>query len=77
LGKIKSLGYNGKLIIRGEFSPRVSQKVLDNSMAVIGTISRVFGPVGSPFITVKPQKDRPITLDMVGRAVYVDEKSKK
>lgn len=76
LGQVRGLGYNGKLIVKGKFAPKLELEVVDNSMKVIGKIARVFGPVDSPYISIKPKKNHRPSLDVVGKAVYVKEKSK-
>ena len=75
LGKVRGLGYNGKLIVRGKFAPNLNLDVKDNTNKIIGKIARVFGPVDSPYISIKPPRDERPSLDMVGKAVYIDEKS--
>jgi RNA-binding protein len=76
LGQIKGLGYNGKLIVRGEFAPKLNTEVLDNKKRYIGKVSRIFGPVSSPYIAVKPPKDQRPTIDMIGNSAYVRENHK-
>jgi RNA-binding protein len=74
LGQVKGIGYHGKLIVKGKFAPELSTKVMDKSLKVIGTVSRVFGPVDSPYISVKPLKDRRPSIESAGIEVYVEEK---
>lgn len=76
LGKVKGLSYNGKLVVKGKFAPRLELEVLDKKMRVIGRVSRVFGPVDSPYISIKSQKNHRPSLDIVGSEVYVRDKSK-
>ena len=75
LGQVKGIGYHGKLIVKGKFAPKLSTKVMDKSLNVIGTVSRVFGSVDSPYITVKPEKGRRPSLELAGKEVYVIEKN--
>ena len=74
LGQIKSLGHDGKLVVKGEFAPKLESKVKDNSMKIIGTVKRVFGPVDSPYISIQPRKNSRPSLNMIGKEVYVKEK---
>jgi RNA-binding protein len=73
LGHIKGLGYNGKLIVKGDFAPRLNMEVLDKKRKVIGKISRVFGPVKSPYIAVNPPRGYNPSFDIVGNQVYVNK----
>lgn len=74
LGFIKGLGYDGKLVVKGEFAPRLELEVIDNSKKVIGIVGRVFGPVDSPYISVKSLKNLRPSMDMIGKDVYVRNK---
>ena len=76
LGHVKGLGYDGKLIVKGKFAPRISLKVIDNSKRVVGTVARVFGPVKSPYISIKPLKNQKPSLEMVGKELYVRDRTK-
>lgn len=76
LGQVKGIGYNGKLIVKGKFAPKLSTKVMNKSLEVIGTVTRFFGPVDSPYIAVKPLKNRRPSLDLTGKDVYVREKTR-
>lgn len=76
LGQIKGLGYNGKLIIRGKFAPKLKVDVMDNKKRFIGKVSRVFGPISSPYISVNPPKNQRPTIDLIGSSAYVSENHK-
>ncbi|MEE9152134.1 MAG: H/ACA RNA-protein complex protein Gar1 [Thermoplasmata archaeon] len=74
LGKVKGLGYNGRLIVKGKFAPKLELEVVDNTKKVLGKIARVFGPVDSPYILIKLPKNRRPSLNIVGKSVYVRER---
>jgi RNA-binding protein len=73
LGQIKGLGYDGKLLIKGNFAPRLNQDVMDDKRRTIGRISRVFGPVKSPYISVRPPRNQKPSFDIIGNPVYVNK----
>ena len=75
LGKVRGLGYNGKLLVKGRFAPRLELEVLDKKMRIIGKVSRVFGPVDSPYVSIKSPINHKPSLDMVGKEVYVRDRS--
>jgi len=74
LGQVRGLGYDGKLLVKCEFAPKLELEVLDNSMRVIGIVNRIFGPVESPYISLKPPKEFKPSLDVVGKSVYLKNK---
>lgn len=49
---------------------------MDNSMRILGTVKRVFGPIESPYISVKPPKNYRPSLDIVGKDVYIKDNPK-
>lgn len=71
LGTVKGLGYDGNILVKGEFTPKPSQKVMDKGKRTIGSVLRIFGPVNKPFITVRPPKNHKPSLDIIGKDVYV------
>lgn len=75
LGKVRGLGYNGKLIVKCKFAPRIESEVLDKKKTVVGKVARVFGPVNSPYISIKPPKNHRPSVDVIGKEVYVRDKS--
>jgi rRNA processing protein Gar1 len=70
------LGYDGKLVVSGEFAPKFGLDVMDNKKRSIGKVSRIFGPVKSPYIAVKPKKNQRPSLDIIGKSVYVRENNR-
>jgi len=45
--------HRDRLLLSAEEVPRLAEKVFDAKEREIGYVSNVFGPVSSPFITVK------------------------
>jgi rRNA processing protein Gar1 len=72
LGKVSTIAYNGNLIIRADFAPRVSSKVLNAKNEVLGHVARIFGPIDKPYVSVKPSK-KP-GLNMMNEEVYIASK---
>lgn len=71
LGEIQEVTFDGKLIVKGVFAPRVREKVTDNRQRLIGYVSRVFGPVAGPYITVAVTGEQSL-LSAIGKQVYVE-----
>lgn len=71
LGTVEEIAFDGKLIVRGAFAPRLRAKVVDNRKRTLGHVRRVFGPVDSPYISVEPAGGQSM-LAILGKQVYVE-----
>jgi RNA-binding protein len=49
--------------------PEIGAEVIDESLAEIGRIVDVFGPVERPYVAITPDDDRPIAT-LVGERLY-------
>jgi len=59
-----------KIIVKAERKPpKIGEKVVDEKLRTVGTVFDVFGPVSSPYISVKPLLKTPETL--VNKPLYV------
>ena len=72
LGVVQDISHDGKLIVKARFAPRKNTIVQDNLKVNMGRVSRVFGPVRSPYVSIQPVKDMK-TLAVLGKEVYVSE----
>jgi rRNA processing protein Gar1 len=45
-----------------ETPPKIGEKVVDEKLKQVGTVSDVFGPVSSPYISVKPSVGNPKSI---------------
>ena len=67
-GKLKRLGHvlhvssSRNLILKAESLPKINSEVVDENLKFVGTVFDVFGPVSSPYISVKPAKPEPRRL---------------
>jgi RNA-binding protein len=73
LGTVLHVSSHRNLIIRGEFFPKLNSTVLTKRLKKIGSIYDVFGPIKSPFLSVRPFKDVPLSslTELAGEKVYV------
>ncbi len=73
LGVILHISSHGYIILRAALFPKINSSVLTKRMKKIGKVHDVFGPVLSPYISVKPSKKMaPADLKkLVGETVYV------
>ena len=67
------------LVARGNQVPKIGQSVLDSSDKRIGNVSDIFGPVKSPYFTIKPASgvSRSDLEKLVGSDIYVGERHAK
>jgi rRNA processing protein Gar1 len=71
LGEVQEVGFDGRLIVRGHFTPNARETVFDNRKRVLGRTIRVFGPVSSPYVSVETSGEHSL-LSVVGRQVYIE-----
>jgi rRNA processing protein Gar1 len=73
LGVILHISSHGYIILRAALFPKINASVLTKRMKKIGNVHDVFGPVLSPYISVKPSKKiAPADLKkLVGEKVYI------
>ena len=75
LGKLlhKSL-MTGNLIVKAVTVPKIGEKVYDGEMRLIGFVYDVFGPVKSPYVSVKPRN--PNVLQRPVKSLFLADKAK-
>jgi len=45
------------MILKAESLPRIRDRVVDEKLKPVGTVFDIFGPVSSPYVSVKPEMD--------------------
>ncbi|MGZ4863495.1 MAG: H/ACA ribonucleoprotein complex subunit GAR1 [Halobacteriota archaeon] len=73
LGVILHISSHGYIILRAALFPKINSSVLTKRMERIGKVHDIFGPVLSPYISVKPSK-KMASADLkklIGEKVYV------
>lgn len=64
----------GNIIVKSSFEPKVGSKVFDGERK-IGMVFDVFGPVSSPYVSIKPAiKDRE---NIVNHVFFLREEEKR
>jgi len=73
LGTVLHKSSHGYIILKGEFFAKVDSAVVTKRMKRIGTVHDVFGPVTSPYISVKPSKNLTVAnlRELDGERVYI------
>jgi rRNA processing protein Gar1 len=72
LGVVQDISHDGKLIVKARFAPNVREIVRENLKGEVGRVSKVFGPVRSPYVAIEPRKEMK-TLAVLGKEVYVQQ----
>lgn len=54
LGKPSHISSQNHIIVRANFPPSIGSHVVTDSNSPIGKVIDVFGPVESPFVSIKP-----------------------
>ncbi|MCJ7463887.1 MAG: hypothetical protein MUO81_04005 [Thermoplasmata archaeon] len=72
LGVVQDISHDGKLIVKARFAPNLKELVRDNLKGEVGRVSKIFGPVRSPYVAIEPRKELK-TLAVLGKEVYVQQ----
>jgi rRNA processing protein Gar1 len=67
------VGSDKNLIIKAEKIPRIGDKAVNEHLKPVGTVFDIFGPVSSPYISVKTEVKEP--HDLVGKVLYASPQS--
>jgi RNA-binding protein len=54
LGRVLHVSQSRNIIIKIEKAPKIGETVVDENLKPIGKILDVFGPISSPYASVKP-----------------------
>jgi RNA-binding protein len=73
-GIVKGTNPRGEVIVRSSGHERVEvrDRMVDKKRRQIGIVKRVFGPVRSPYIAIRPKKGVD-ARDLIGAEVYIHE----
>ena len=69
LGKVLHLSSNNNLILKTKQTVKPNQNVFDKQTHNIGKIIDVFGPVKTPYLSIKPLTSN--AKKYVGKALYI------
>jgi len=69
LGKVLHLSSSRKLILRTKVKVKIGTEALGVKRNPIGTIFDIFGPVGNPYVSIKPSITDPDRY--IGRIFYI------
>ncbi|MEM3403999.1 MAG: Gar1/Naf1 family protein [Nitrososphaeria archaeon] len=70
LGKVLHQAKSGNLILKTDIFLKPSVPVYDASNRKVGYVIETFGPVSSPYVSVKPTTDR--VRKLIGAHLYIE-----
>ena len=62
IGRVLHISSNRNVILKVENLPRISDEVVDEKLKPIGTVLDIFGPVSSPYVSVRTGMKDPRSL---------------
>ena len=62
IGRALHISSNKNIILKVENLPKLGNKVIDENLRSIGMVSDIFGPVSSPYVSVKTNVKEPYRL---------------
>ena len=68
LGQVLHVSPSRNLVIKTENVPRIGETVVDENLKFVGKIFDLFGPVSSPYASIKPVVREPEKL--VNKTLY-------
>ncbi|MGC9346316.1 MAG: H/ACA ribonucleoprotein complex subunit GAR1 [Candidatus Bathyarchaeales archaeon] len=69
LGRVLHVSPSRNVIVKIENIPKIGETVVDENLRPVGKISDIFGPVSSPYASVKPTLREPEKL--TNKMLYV------
>ncbi|MEM3445249.1 MAG: Gar1/Naf1 family protein [Thermoplasmata archaeon] len=73
IGRVETITASGALIVSCTTLPK-TQTVYDERGRRLGKVTKVLGPVSSPYIKVLPEKGNLAIQTLIGKFVYAGEK---
>lgn len=68
IGRVLHISSNKNIILKAETLPKLGNKVMDENLRSVGTVFDIFGPVSSPYVSVKTAAEEPHRF--VGHILY-------
>ncbi|MFQ5758361.1 MAG: H/ACA ribonucleoprotein complex subunit GAR1 [Candidatus Bathyarchaeia archaeon] len=62
IGRVLHISSSRNVVLKAKKLPRIGDKVVDEQMKPVGTVFDVFGPVSSPYVSVKANMGDPDRL---------------
>jgi len=69
IGPVLHISPSRNIIIKTEKTPRIGETVVDENLRVIGRVFDIFGPVSSPYASIRPTIPRP--EELTKKTLYV------
>jgi RNA-binding protein len=70
LGTVMHITKRGSIIVQTDKTPPMGAKVVDKKARTVGKIRDVFGPVKTPYVTIRT-RDKKNARKLVGQLLYL------
>lgn len=68
IGRALHISSNKNIILKAETPPKLGDKVIEENLKSVGTVFDIFGPVSSPYVSVKTAVEEPHRF--IGHILY-------
>lgn len=75
IGRVLHVSTTRNIILKAENLPRIGDEVVGTDLKPVGTVSDIFGPISSPYISVKTNLEG--SQRLVGQILYNFPSSKR
>jgi len=75
LGHVLHVSSSRNLILKAESMPKIGNKVVDEDLKFVGAVFDVFGPVSSPYVSIKPAISEPQHL--IEKTLYTSPSNRR
>jgi RNA-binding protein len=69
LGRVLHISPSGNIIAKIERIPRIGETVVDENLKTVGKIFDMFGPIGSPYVAIRPTIPKP--KELTNKTLYI------
>jgi RNA-binding protein len=69
LGRVLHISPSGNIIAKVETTPRIGEAVVDENLKTVGKIFDLFGPVNSPYVSIRPTILKP--QELTNKTLYI------
>jgi rRNA processing protein Gar1 len=75
IGNIEKISMNGNLIARCKAQVMLNQHVYDERGKKLGRVTKIIGPVASPYALIRPEKNLSLmsSQNLIGKSIYAGE----
>jgi len=69
IGRVLHISPSRNIIVKIEKTPRIGETVVDENLKPIGKVFDIFGPVSSPYASIRPTISKP--EELTNKTLYI------